>query len=213
NNRRARGDKRDRPPPRPEYPRRADSAGAADRAAARGGEDDARSRGGALPQPEDDRVPPAPCLPEAGHRFPRRVGAGGWLPARPATAAAGVDLARTGDGHAAVLELLPVAEPRDDAADIGLLLREHECDAAAAPARPARTADTMHVALVVLRRIEVDHVRDAREVETARRDVRGEQGGDLALAEACERLLAGALRHVAVHRHRVDAAAVQLLGE
>ena len=50
---RARRDRRDGAPPRPEHARRADAAGAADRAAPRRGPHDARGRRGALPQPED----------------------------------------------------------------------------------------------------------------------------------------------------------------
>ena len=38
--------------------------------------DDAAGRGGALPQPEDRRVPPAPRLPEARRELPRRAGGG-----------------------------------------------------------------------------------------------------------------------------------------
>ena len=55
----------------PEHGRRADPAGAADRAAARLRQDDARGRRGAVPEPEDDRVPPPPRLPEAGDPLPR----------------------------------------------------------------------------------------------------------------------------------------------
>jgi len=65
-------------PPRPpaarcEHARRAHPAGAADRAAAGRGQDDAGGRGGGVPQPEDRRVPPLPRLPEAGHPLPPRA--------------------------------------------------------------------------------------------------------------------------------------------
>ncbi len=44
--------------------------------------DDARGRGQALPQPEDDRVPPAQRLPQARHRLARRAHRG-LRPGRP----------------------------------------------------------------------------------------------------------------------------------
>ena len=78
--RRAARDGRDGPAPRPVLARRADAAGAADRADARRRRHDAAGRGGALPQPEDRRVPPAPRLPEARRQLPRR--AGGSAPGR-----------------------------------------------------------------------------------------------------------------------------------
>ena len=57
------------------------------------------------------------------------------------------------------------------AADVALLLRCNERDAAACSACAPRPADTVNVPLVVLRWIEVDDVRDVDEVEAARRDV------------------------------------------
>ena len=58
-------DRRDAPAARSQHGRRADPAGAADRAPARRRQDDPRGGGGTVPQPEDDRVSPAPRLPEA----------------------------------------------------------------------------------------------------------------------------------------------------
>ncbi len=56
--------------------RPAHAAGAADRPAAGRRAHDARGRGRALPQPEDDRVPPAQRLPEAGRAVARGAGGG-----------------------------------------------------------------------------------------------------------------------------------------
>src|SRR4051812_28213987 len=70
------------------------------------------------------------------------------LPARTASAAAGVDGARARHRHAFLRELVTVTEPCRDAADVGLLLGEHERDPVACAARAARAADAMDVALV-----------------------------------------------------------------
>ena len=72
------------------------------------------------------------------------------------------------------------------------------------PPRPgaARAADAVDVALVVLGRVEVDHVRDVGQVEAAGGDVGGDERRHLAGAEPRERPLALALRHVAVQRER-----------
>ena len=67
--RRARGHRRDRPPPGRRCPGGPDSAGGPDRAPARGRPDDPAGGGGPLPQPQDRRVPPAPRVPEARDRF------------------------------------------------------------------------------------------------------------------------------------------------
>ncbi len=68
---RARGDGRDGAPPRPEHPRRPHSTGVSDRTSARERPDDARGRRGRVPEPEDDRVPPAQHLPQARHPHAR----------------------------------------------------------------------------------------------------------------------------------------------
>ena len=106
-----------------------------------------------------------------------------------------------------------VAEPRRYAADVGLLLREHEGDPATAAAGAPGATDAMDVALVVLGRVVVDDVRDVRQVEAAGGDVRGDQRRHLPRAEAIERPLACALGHVAVHRDRADVPPGQPTGE
>ena len=54
--------------------------------------DHAGDRGGAVPQPEDDRVSPAPRLPEARHPLPRRVGGRCFGEPVARLSAAGVEL-------------------------------------------------------------------------------------------------------------------------
>ena len=92
------------------------------------------------------------------------------------------------------LEALAVAEPGCDAADVGLLLRRDEGDPVPAAPGAARAADAVDVALVVLRRVEVDHVRDVDEIEPARRDVGRDERGRLPRVELCERPLPRPLR-------------------
>ncbi|MEO1992342.1 MAG: hypothetical protein ABGW78_10455, partial [Pirellulales bacterium] len=57
----------------PRQPRRADPAGAADRAAAGPGAHHQGGRRRAVPEPQDGGVPPATRLPEARHQLPRRA--------------------------------------------------------------------------------------------------------------------------------------------
>ena len=66
-----------------------------------------------------------------------------------------------------LLELVAVAEAAGDTARVGLLLGQDEGDCGAAAPRPAGAAGAVHVALVLFRRIEVDHVGDVVEVEAA----------------------------------------------
>jgi hypothetical protein len=68
--------------PGPQRRRSAHPSGAADCDAARRGEDDQRGRRGGVPQPQDDRVPPPPRLPEARYQLPRAARAG-TMPAIP----------------------------------------------------------------------------------------------------------------------------------
>ena len=92
-----------------------------------------------------------------------------------------------------------MAEATRDAARLGLLIREDERDRGAVPPGPAGAPGSMHVTLVIVRRIEVDHLCDVVQIEAARGDVGRHEGFDLAAVEAGESPLAGALRHVAVH--------------
>ena len=73
-------------------------------------------------------------------------------------------------------------------------------DPACRSAGAAGAADAVDVALVVLGRVEVDHVGDVGEVEAAGGDVGRDERLHRARAEPAERALALALRHVAVQR-------------
>src|SRR4051812_34988252 len=115
------------------------------------------------------------------------------LPLRAAAAAARVDELRARRAHPGLLELLAVAEPVRDAARVGLLLRQDEGDRLAAAPGAAGAARAVDVVLVLLRRVEVDHVRDVVEVEAACRDVRGDERRHLAALEAGKRALARSL--------------------
>lgn len=92
-------------------------------------------------------------------------------------------------------------------ADIPMLGWCHECDADSLGAGAAGPADAMDVCLGVRRRVEIDHVRDAADIDPARRDVGRDQYVDRTGFEARQRLLALTLRLVAVHRDRIKAAA------
>src|SRR5680860_597433 len=73
--------------------------------------------------------------------------------------------------------------------------------------------DAMDVVLVVVRRIEVDHVRDAVEIESSCRDVGRDEHIDSALGEAVQRALARGLGHASVHRVRCHTPRRQLLAK
>ena len=124
-----------------------------------------------------------------------------------------VDDARLRNLHAGLLELLDVALQARDARDVGLLLGQHERDADPAAPGAAGAADAVRVDVGLLRRIEVDHVRDVVDVEPARGDVGGDERLHLAGVEALERLLALRLALVAVDRCCVDVVAAQLLDQ
>ena len=88
---------------------------------------------------------------------------------------------------------------------------EGDPDAAASGATGA--PDAVDVGLVVARRVEVDHVRDAVDVDPSRGHVGGDEGVHATGLEAGERLLALALGLVAVDRGRLDAMRVKALDE
>src|SRR5262249_28570129 len=106
-----------------------------------------------------------------------------------------------------------VAEPSRDPARLSLLIREYEGDRGPAPSGPAGAAGAVDVALVLVGRVEIDYVGDVVEVEAAGGNVGSDQCRDLAGLEAGQGSLAGALRHVAVHRGGGDAVARELLDE
>ena len=69
----ARCHRRDRAAARSDHPQRADPTGTADCPAARRRPDHTGNRRGAVPQPENDRVPPAQHLPQTRDRFAKRT--------------------------------------------------------------------------------------------------------------------------------------------
>jgi hypothetical protein len=85
-------------------------------------------------------------------------------------------------------------------ADVPALIAGDECDPDAFGARAPGSADSVNVGVAVGGRVEVDHVRDAADVDAPGRDVGGDEDIDRAGLEARERLLALALGLVAVHR-------------
>ncbi|MDR9095843.1 hypothetical protein FEP46_05607 [Burkholderia multivorans] len=92
----------------------------------------------------------------------------------------------------------------------------HEAHRDTRTARAARAADPVHVVFRELRQIVVEHVRDARNVDAAGRDVGRDQHAHAALAQRTDRAVTCALRQVAVQRGRLEAgvgeAAGQLIG-
>ena len=105
------------------------------------------------------------------------------------------------------------AEPAGHLAHLTALVRLDQRDADAGPSRAAGAADTVDVGLVILGRIEVDHVGDARHVDSARGDVSGHQRVDVTGLKAGQSGLALALGLVAVHRDGLMAARAQALDQ
>ena len=77
----------------------------------------------------------------------------------------------------------------------------------------AGAPDAVHVGLLVLGDLVVDDVGDVVDVDAAGGDVGGDEHVDVAGAERLERLLAGGLSQVAVHRADLEAAFGQLVGD
>ncbi|VWC23611.1 hypothetical protein BLA24064_05945 [Burkholderia latens] len=89
----------------------------------------------------------------------------------------------------------------------------HEAHRGARTAGPAGTADTVHVVFRELRQIIVEHVRDARDVDAAGRDVGRDQHAHAALAQRTDRAVARTLRQIAVQRGRLEAGVGEAAGE
>jgi hypothetical protein len=105
------------------------------------------------------------------------------------------------DGHTRRGERVGVTKVLRELLDVGPLLGRHERDAGSAAACAARAADAVHVIVVAVRRIEVDHVCDAVDVEPAGGDVSCDERRNAARFELGERALTRVLRHVPVHDH------------
>src|SRR6266851_2317133 len=102
-----------------------------------------------------------------------------------------------------------LADQGDDGGDETAIL--WRCDGKGAALEPgtAGTADTMNIVRGMDRHVEIEDVRQALDVETARRDVARDQQADLVVLEALERLGALRLRHVAMQCGDVEAVARQ----
>src|SRR5437763_9027994 len=120
---------------------------------------------------------------------------------------------RTGTAHSRTLKLFFVPEAGSNATHVALLVRKDEGRAAAGAACTAGPPDAVHVALVVLGWVEIDHMADRLEVEAASGHVRGDERRGVTRAEPLERALALRLAHGAVHGDDVDAAPGELLRE
>ena len=118
-------------------------------------------------------------------------------------------MGRPGRAAEAVLD----AEAIGHQAQLAPLMVFDQRDADAGAAGAAGAPHAVHVGVVIVGRIEVDHVRDAADVDASGGDVGGHQRVDRAALKASQRDLALALGLVAVHRHRADASGVQALDQ
>ena len=100
-----------------------------------------------------------------------------------------------------------------DRADVARLVADHERDRDAVAARAAGAARAVHVAVLVLGRVEVDDVGDVGDVDAAGGDVGRDERVDVPALERGERALALVLGLVAVQRQRLDAARAEALDE
>ena len=186
-------------PPRSCRRRPRPRAAAASRARARGrARSRGRDRGGSRPRG-------AP--PRARRSCGRSPPAGGYIrdsarscvgaSACPTSSARGVDVyTRRGGASLSPLVSNSSACPASLATRLTSSCCSGSTNVIPTPARPgaACPADAVDVARVLVRRVEVDDVRDLDEVEPARGDVGGDERRGLARLEALERPLALALR-------------------
>mmetsp|Transcript_17327 Transcript_17327/g.37215 ORF Transcript_17327/g.37215 Transcript_17327/m.37215 type:complete len:212 (-) Transcript_17327:326-961(-) len=99
-------------------------------------------------------------------------------------------------------DLHRLLEERDEVARDGAVGGRVERGGHALPAHAARAANAVDVRVDVARQLVVDHVEAVGHVEAARRHVRRHQHRRLAAAKRVQRVLALALRAVAVDRRR-----------
>ena len=107
------------------------------------------------------------------------------------------------------------AKPRQllDRGKEGALGRIAQRDRHARCAGARRPSDAVHIALRLVRNIEIDDVGDAVDIDAARRDVGRDQDRHMALPECGERALPRGLRLVAVDRLGPNAGPRQALGD
>ena len=106
-----------------------------------------------------------------------------------------------------------VADELLDPADRFGILSGRQRDRDARHARAAGAADAMDVIVGLPRHVEIDDVADAFDVETAGRDVGGDEDRDLVILEAIELGDAIGLVHVALDLADREAGALQAAGE
>ena len=113
------------------------------------------------------------------------------------------------------LRLDPLLRELLDVPEKPALARFREGDGNARAPRPARAADAMHVRVRRRRHIEVHHVRDAADVETARRDIRRDEHVEAAVsgAESPHDSVAFVLGETAVQRRGAISVGRERFGE
>src|SRR5689334_6671059 len=92
------------------------------------------------------------------------------------------------------------------------LFRIAERDRDAVIAGTSSAADAMHVALRLVRQIEIDYVRDAVDVDAAGGNVGRHENTNLTVPEVVQRLLAGILGLVAMDGIRPHSRPAELIG-
>ena len=96
-----------------------------------------------------------------------------------------------------------------DRLELALLAVLDECDRASGAPDATCAPDPVHVGVGTCGHVVVDHVRDGRDVETARGDVGGDEDRHAPALEGEHHAVARALGHVAVQRPDVHAAVLQ----
>src|SRR5215211_638813 len=134
-------------------------------------------------------------------------------PLAAAVPAAGCTAPAAAGLEADARKLLAEVELAGDRVDVARLLAPDQGDADAAAPGAGRAADAMEIGVAIARRIEVDHVADAVDVEAASGHVRGDERVDDPGVEPAQRALALGLGLVAVHGDGLDAACGEALDQ
>ena len=93
------------------------------------------------------------------------------------------------------------------------LVDAHQADGLARGTGPTGPADPMDVVLRVPRELEVDDDRQVLDIETAGRDVRGDEDPDIAGLETLERPCPLGLRAIAMDRDRIEPLPIESRGQ
>ncbi len=137
-----------------------------------------------------------------GGRYERVGGENGF-------AVAGLDLPGCGRLHHLDVEFGGLEDALGDRAAV----KRGEDDAGALAPCPAGASRTVQQGFGIHRQVGMDDQIEIGQIDTARGDVGGDQHVHVALAEGLERLLAGDLAQVAVHRADLEAALGELVGD